>query len=267
MGTFQQIKNDIKEVVSGAANKPSLDYDTTAEVVRVEGNTAWVHIPGGVDETPVEMSVNAKAGDTVRVRVSDGQAFLNGNNTAPPTDDTTANKAIADASKANNKALSAIKSVSDLDHSLDQDDLVKRITNNYEWQGIYVDSDTGNIYINASYIHAGTISADRIYGGTLTLGGAGNVRGTLVIKDENGNNVVQMNKDGADITGSIKTNNGNIALDGSMITFAHSGNNYGGIRAKWTSGGSTNYYDFLTWTYSSNKPELTIGGNAKNWFC
>ena len=86
---FKQIKNDLMEALS--ANKPkTAPYDTEATVVRVEGNTAWVHIPGGVDETPVAMTINATAGDTVRVRVSNGSAWLIGNDTAPPTDDAAA---------------------------------------------------------------------------------------------------------------------------------------------------------------------------------
>lgn len=77
------------------ANKPkTAPYDTEAKVVRVEGSTAWVHIPGGVDETPVAMTINASAGDTVRVRVSGGTAWLIGNDTAPPTDDTLAKEAM-----------------------------------------------------------------------------------------------------------------------------------------------------------------------------
>ena len=75
-------------------------YDTTATVKRVEGNTAWVHIPGGVDETPVRLTMNAKEGDNVQVRVSDGKAFLAGNVSAPPTDDTTAKAAKALANRA-----------------------------------------------------------------------------------------------------------------------------------------------------------------------
>lgn len=75
-------------------------YDTTATVKRVEGDTAWVHIPGGVDETPVRLTMNAKEGDNVQVRVSDGKAFLAGNVSAPPTDDTTAEAAKALANRA-----------------------------------------------------------------------------------------------------------------------------------------------------------------------
>ncbi|MBR0482326.1 MAG: hypothetical protein IJJ48_07640, partial [Firmicutes bacterium] len=90
--------------------KTTEPYDTTAEVRRIEGKTAWVHIPGGVDETPVELTINAKEGDAVRVRVSGGQAWLVGNNTAPPTDDETANKAKATAGEALGKATTAEES-------------------------------------------------------------------------------------------------------------------------------------------------------------
>lgn len=69
-------------------------YDTPAEVVRVDGNTAWVHISGGVDETPVKKTIDAKTGDTVQVRVVNGRAFLVGNASAPPTDNTVANQAV-----------------------------------------------------------------------------------------------------------------------------------------------------------------------------
>ena len=77
-----------------AKTKP---YDTAATVTRIEGNIAWVHIDGGVDETPVQLTIDAKPGDKVRVRVSGGQAWLTGNGSAPPTDDTTAKRVEAKA--------------------------------------------------------------------------------------------------------------------------------------------------------------------------
>lgn len=85
-------------------------YDTPAEVRRVEDEIAWVHIPGGVDETPVKMTINAKPGETVQVRVSNGQAFMVGNASAPPTDDSTAIKALNAANTAATAAASAVKS-------------------------------------------------------------------------------------------------------------------------------------------------------------
>lgn len=82
-------------------------YDTTAEVVRVEDGVAWVHIDGGVEETPAELTINAVKGDLVKVRLVGGQAYLIGNGTAPPTDDRVANNALGVANSAQLKALTA----------------------------------------------------------------------------------------------------------------------------------------------------------------
>ena len=97
----RRLIKQIVEMIRQAERRKTHAYDTTATVVRVEGGTAWVHIPGGVDETPVKLTVDAKQGDTVQVRVSGGKAFLSGNATAPPTDDTTAKIARAHADRAN----------------------------------------------------------------------------------------------------------------------------------------------------------------------
>lgn len=82
-------------------------YDTTAEVVRVEDGVAWVHIDGGVEETPAELTINAVKGDHVKVRLVGGQAFLIGNGTAPPTDDRVANNALGVATGARTVAVQA----------------------------------------------------------------------------------------------------------------------------------------------------------------
>lgn len=84
-------------------------YDTTAEVVRVEDGVAWVHIDGGVEETPAELTINAVKGDRVKVRLVGGQAFLIGNGTAPPTDDRVANNALGVATGARTVAVEAEK--------------------------------------------------------------------------------------------------------------------------------------------------------------
>lgn len=86
MDGINQLIESIRRIIKKETNA----YDTTATVRRIEGNTAWVHIPGGVDETPVKMTIAASEGDNVQVRVSGGKAFLVGNGSAPPTDDTTA---------------------------------------------------------------------------------------------------------------------------------------------------------------------------------
>lgn len=89
---IDRIKNDLLEAINASQRKTSA-YDTEAEVVRIEGNTAWVHIGGGVAETPVQLTINAQKGDKVQVRVSNEGAWIMGNATAPPTDDTKAEEA------------------------------------------------------------------------------------------------------------------------------------------------------------------------------
>lgn len=90
----------LTEVLQESKKEGTTPYDTTAEVVRIEGRTAWVHIPGGIDETPVSMTIDARAGDTVQVRVSGGRAWITGNASAPPTDDTIAKEARTKANSA-----------------------------------------------------------------------------------------------------------------------------------------------------------------------
>lgn len=107
------------DVVKSAAKEKTSAYDAPALVKRVEGDTLWVHIAGGTDETPVRRTINAKAGDTIQVRVSNGTAWVQGNESAPPTDDTTANAAQKTANNAehlaNTAAIAADKAVTAAD--------------------------------------------------------------------------------------------------------------------------------------------------------
>ena len=82
----------VKEIASTMKQSKTKAYDTVAKVLRVDEKTAYVHIDGGADETPAQMAINCKAGDSVKIRVSGGKAWLTGNLTSPPTDDTAAEK-------------------------------------------------------------------------------------------------------------------------------------------------------------------------------
>lgn len=82
----------VKEIASAMKESKTKPYDTVAKVLRVDEKTAYVHIDGGADETPAQMAINCKSGDTVKIRVSGGKAWLTGNLTSPPTDDTVAEK-------------------------------------------------------------------------------------------------------------------------------------------------------------------------------
>jgi hypothetical protein len=86
-----KLEKELVNAIQQANKKTTSAYDTLATVTRIEGATAWVHVDGGVEETPVEMTIACKKGDKVRVRFSGGYAYTIGNSTAPPTDDYVAN--------------------------------------------------------------------------------------------------------------------------------------------------------------------------------
>ena len=104
------IEKELVDVIKSAGSKETKPFDTQATVTRVEGQTVWVHIPGGVDETPIKRTISAKEGDVVHVRVSGGSAWLMGNASSPPTDDTQALLATDYARSAGAAAESAVQS-------------------------------------------------------------------------------------------------------------------------------------------------------------
>lgn len=89
---WKALNEFVKEIASAMKESKTKPYDTVAKVLRVDERIAYVHIDGGADETPAQMAINCKSGDTVKIRVSGGKAWLTGNLTSPPTDDTAAEK-------------------------------------------------------------------------------------------------------------------------------------------------------------------------------
>lgn len=97
-------------------NEKRTGSDYTATVTRVKDGIAYVQITGAeITDTPVAMSVDAKAGDQVRVRVNGGKAWLTGNDTRPPNDSSTdiekimsQNKTIEENFKSIEKRLSGV---------------------------------------------------------------------------------------------------------------------------------------------------------------
>lgn len=134
--TLKQLVESIK-----ASGQPKTSaYDTSATVTRVENGVAWVHIPGGVTETPVKLTINAKAGDNVQVRVSGGRAFMVGNASAPPTDDHTAKQALAET-RTVSKVVKAVQTVAEKAAKIaasaqqiaDEGKAIAEATNQYFW--------------------------------------------------------------------------------------------------------------------------------------
>ncbi|MGI6204232.1 MAG: hypothetical protein ACOYJH_03015, partial [Anaerovoracaceae bacterium] len=116
----------IKQIVRQETQKPK-PYDTVGTVQRVEGSTAWVIFGGADQPTPVRMSIDSAAGDVVNVRVSNGLAWITGNDSHPPTDDEAAVKAAVRAELADQAAKNA-KGAAD-DAAAAADDARKTATN------------------------------------------------------------------------------------------------------------------------------------------
>lgn len=104
---IDKLASELQKVIEEKDSKKKSPYESEAKVLRVEDDTVWVKIPGGTDETPAQRTINAKPGDSVKVRVSNNSTYILGNTTSPPTDDTTAYIAIDDARDANQNATAA----------------------------------------------------------------------------------------------------------------------------------------------------------------
>lgn len=98
--TDAKLVKQLLDAFRKSQSKGTQGYDSQAVVKRVESNTIWVHIPGGIDETPIRKTVSANVGDVIQIRVAGGRAFAVGNETSPPTDDTLAKAANQTAGKA-----------------------------------------------------------------------------------------------------------------------------------------------------------------------
>lgn len=118
----------------------------------------------------------------------------------------------------------------DLDESLIRilvSDVGITVTNDggEHWYGLTVNGNLiANILsatgINADWIDTGSISADRISGGTLTLGGRNNTYGQIRILDANGYEIGSWTNGGIIASGSITSNSGNskLIIDGAKLT-------------------------------------------------
>lgn len=109
MSNIDKLASELKSLITESDSRKPRPYDADAEVLRVEGDTLWVHIAGGVDETPVKRTINAMPGDKVKVHIAEGRAWVSGNETAPPTDDRVAFNALASAKEVDKKLITTEK--------------------------------------------------------------------------------------------------------------------------------------------------------------
>ena len=142
-------------------NEKRTGSDYTATVTRVKDGTAYVQITGAeITDTPVAMSVDAKVGDQVRVRVNGGKAWLTGNDTRPPNDST------ADLEKVSNATDNLQKSVGSLEKMVDRLDagLVKYVTRQAQNVACTTRSGSGAYYGLIGSMASFGIDAEQVYG-------------------------------------------------------------------------------------------------------
>lgn len=142
------------------------------------------------------LKVVDKNGTTTLYVNNDGQVTLNVSSLA------ITGKAASTQEYANsqaNSALSAAKTYADSAsksavNAQTQTDIFNKLTNNGALKGIYMLN--GQLYINASYLATGYMSASRINGGTLYLGGNNNGNGLCVIRDASNNEIGRLSNEG-----------------------------------------------------------------------
>lgn len=139
------------------------------------------------------------------------------------------------AKQANNRAAAAQQAVTSLDNSLNQQGVFNRLTNNGAAQGMFLLN--GQLYVNASYISAGELSASRIHGGTLTLGGASDANGVMQVLDASGNVVGVINREGVVIGGddltSPSTGDSRVQLSAGALAMQEYGRDGGSGQMRW----------------------------------
>lgn len=176
MSVYDDTLKGLAGVIKSGTPPKTQAYDTPATVRRVEDGVAYVHIEGGVDETPVSLSIDAKPGDTVMLRVSGGRGWIIGNPTAPPTDNTRAEEALKKAKEAGGTATNFVTDTSDgiFVHPKDNDsdgvritDVIEIIKGGLSFFKAWVDDGLAKVRVGKA--DAGHTNIDsngmRVYGG------------------------------------------------------------------------------------------------------
>lgn len=138
-----------------------------------------IYINGTYIQSGVISAKNSNGKETFYANVDTGEVRINATSFSL-SDGTTLSSILKDSKEYTDDKISDI----DPSKNLTQSEIFNILTNNGQTQGIYLSG--GKIYINASYISSGNLTANRIKGGTLTLGGSGNTNGILKILNSRG---------------------------------------------------------------------------------
>lgn len=154
-----------------------------------DGNTWTTIYRSTVDESTVKHYLYTILTDSSGQTVTDG----NGTTVGIPRDITNIRcKLYASGGTTTLMDMQSVAVVIDVDN-LTQSQIVEILSNDGAWKGLYYKN--GQLYISFS----------AALGGELTLGGANNGNGKLIVRDTNGNQIGKWDNAGADITGTLKT--------------------------------------------------------------
>lgn len=177
----------------------TVDGDTIVRILTAVGvNADWIKTGALKIQKGNKTMVNMDF-DTKRVELYPDSFALASGETIDSIAQDKADDALADAKTyANTAAKKAVDAQT-------QTSIFNKLTNNGTLKGIYMQN--GELYMNATYIKTGYISADRIQGGTLTLGGSNDINGKIYMLNQSGENYgywggqgLRIGKTGNDLT-------------------------------------------------------------------
>ena len=213
---------------------------------------------------PMDMMTFTDKGGTARtVAVTNVNFGLNGLMALAGKGETSQTNSYAQPSGVNTETAMLIDHAIDaaeqaIEDSLTQEAVFNILTDGGGSQGIYLYN--GKIYVNATYIQTGTLSADVLKGIILTLGGLNNADGQLVVKDASGNTIGTWNKDGITILqGALSA----ALITGGTLTLGGSANNPAQLIVKDTSDNTIGSWN--TGGITLSKGTISDANGASSW--
>ena len=159
-------------------------------------------------------------------------------------------------------------SITTYDNGLNQLKVYNKLTNNGASQGLFMDTNTGDFYMNATYINTGTLSADRIGAGTIT--GAVEATNFTMTGGSIQVDTSSSSNDFIDLNETSGSNTYEYYLSAQTMGFMlNNGHN------KWArldidpELGTTNTYKLKLWggaTVSGTSTQSSISSNGNGWF-
>ena len=153
------------EKISELLKQKKTGSDYTATVTSVKDGIAYVKMEGSdIADTPVKLTIGAKPGDTVKVRVANGQAWITGNLTEPPTNDEKKVRQVQNMAthirEMANKVIIAVGGKMDKDMKNRPSSIVIDSGKiKFQANSIVIDSDNFKLLEDGDAVFSGTLSA------------------------------------------------------------------------------------------------------------